>query len=81
MINHLREKSHSSTYGTSMAAPVAQQIITSMSIIMGKDGTKDGKEGEGGVGGGEEGWSTCCPSIASRFMSIFRMTDGDRRAE
>ena len=33
-----------------MAGPVAQQVITSMSIIMGKDGTDDGEEGGSGRG-------------------------------
>lgn len=44
IINHLRKYSHASTYGTAMAAPVAQQVISSMSIIMGRDGTDDGKK-------------------------------------
>ena len=42
VINYLRGASHSNTYAASMPAPVAQQIITSMSIIMGEDGTKEG---------------------------------------
>ena len=42
IINHLRAHSHATTYATSMPAPVAQQVITSMSIIMGKDGTNEG---------------------------------------
>ncbi|ELT92284.1 hypothetical protein CAPTEDRAFT_203947 [Capitella teleta] len=39
VIDRLKSRSHSMCYGTSMPAPVAQQIITSMNIIMGKDGT------------------------------------------
>ena len=60
MINYLRGASHSSTYAASMPAPVAQQIISSMSIIMGEDGTKEGTTSAefllgGGGGGGREG--------------------------
>lgn len=43
LIDHIRRYSHSFTYGTSISAPVAQQIITSMKIIMGEDGTKEGQ--------------------------------------
>lgn len=43
LINHIRRYSHSFTYATSMASPVAQQIITSMRIIMGEDGTDEGQ--------------------------------------
>jgi len=42
LIDHLRLHSHSSCYAVSMPAPVALQIITSMEIIMGLDGTRDG---------------------------------------
>ncbi|KAG8186298.1 hypothetical protein JTE90_007323 [Oedothorax gibbosus] len=42
LINHLRRHSHSFTYATSMSAPVAQQIIMTLKILMGKDGTTDG---------------------------------------
>lgn len=42
IINHLRQYSHASTYGSAMSAPVAQQVISSMKIIMGEDGTKEG---------------------------------------
>ena len=45
MIDHLLKYSHASTYGSSIAGPVARQIITSMSIIMGRDGTDDGEKG------------------------------------
>ena len=43
VINHLRGSSHAATYGAAMSAPVAQQIITSMTIIMGEDGTTEGE--------------------------------------
>jgi serine palmitoyltransferase len=42
LINHLRLRSHSACYATSMSAPVAQQIVASMKIIMGLDGTDEG---------------------------------------
>lgn len=42
LITHLRNHSYSFYYAASMSAPVAQQIMTSMKIIMGKDGTNDG---------------------------------------
>ena len=42
VINYLRGASHSTTYAASMPAPVAQQIISSMRIISGEDGTKEG---------------------------------------
>lgn len=42
IINCLRAQSHATTYAGSMPGPVAQQIISSMSIIMGRDGTNDG---------------------------------------
>lgn len=34
--------SHAACYASSMSPPVAQQIITSMRIIMGEDGTHEG---------------------------------------
>lgn len=43
LIDYLRRHSHSALYATSMSPPVAQQIITSMSIIMGEDGTSLGR--------------------------------------
>ncbi|CAH1256884.1 SPTLC2 [Branchiostoma lanceolatum] len=43
LINHLRAYSHSTLYACSMSAPVAQQTISSMKIIMGEDGTDKGK--------------------------------------
>ncbi|CAL1688975.1 unnamed protein product [Lasius platythorax] len=44
LINHLRIYSHAHTYAASMSPPVTQQIITSMQIIMGEDGTDDGEK-------------------------------------
>ncbi|KAK3882143.1 hypothetical protein Pcinc_013466 [Petrolisthes cinctipes] len=43
LINHLRVTSHAQVYASSMSPPVAQQIITSMVIIMGKDGSTEGR--------------------------------------
>ena len=43
IVSHIRAYSHATTYATGMPGPVAQQIISSMSIIMGKDGTDEGK--------------------------------------
>lgn len=42
LISHLRINSHAHCYATSMSPPVAQQIISSMRIIMGEDGTDEG---------------------------------------
>ena len=42
IINHLRKHSHAATYAAPISAPVAQQVISSMKIIMGEDGTKEG---------------------------------------
>ncbi|XP_042358952.1 serine palmitoyltransferase 2b [Plectropomus leopardus] len=44
LIDYLRSHSHSALYATSMSPPVAQQIITSMKIIMGEDGTTLGAD-------------------------------------
>ncbi|XP_049446092.1 serine palmitoyltransferase 2b [Epinephelus fuscoguttatus] len=44
LIDYLRSHSHSALYATSMSPPVAQQIITSMRIIMGEDGTTLGAD-------------------------------------
>eukprot|EP00064_Thunnus_orientalis_P011242 superscaffoldBa00001605_g11272 len=44
LIDYLRRHSHSALYATSMSSPVAQQIITSMKIIMGEDGTTLGAD-------------------------------------
>jgi len=43
LISYLRINSHAACYATSMAPPVAQQIISSMRIIMGEDGTDEGQ--------------------------------------
>ncbi|XP_057370933.1 serine palmitoyltransferase 2-like [Daphnia carinata] len=43
LINHLRINSHANCYATAMSPPVAQQIISSMRIIMGEDGTDEGQ--------------------------------------
>jgi serine palmitoyltransferase len=42
LIAVLRANSHAQSYGTAMTAPVAYQVLTSMKIIMGRDGTNDG---------------------------------------
>ncbi|KAF6210579.1 hypothetical protein GE061_013685 [Apolygus lucorum] len=42
MVDFLRVNSHDACYASAMSPPVAQQIITSMSIIMGRDGTSEG---------------------------------------
>ncbi|XP_046877129.1 serine palmitoyltransferase 2b [Hypomesus transpacificus] len=44
LISFLRSHSHSAVYASSTSPPVAQQIITSMRIIMGEDGTSLGAE-------------------------------------
>ncbi|XP_059485608.1 serine palmitoyltransferase 2 isoform X2 [Neocloeon triangulifer] len=43
-INHLRANSHANCYATSMPSACAEQIISSMKIIMGKDGTNEGRK-------------------------------------
>ncbi|KAF2368225.1 Aminotransferase class I/classII [Trinorchestia longiramus] len=43
LINHLRINSDAQHYAAAMAPPVCQQIISAMSIIMGKDGTDEGR--------------------------------------
>lgn len=42
LIDFLRVNSHAHCYASTMSAPVAQQIITSMKTIMGEDGTSIG---------------------------------------
>ncbi|XP_059618721.1 serine palmitoyltransferase 2 [Phlebotomus argentipes] len=42
LINFLRSQSHAHCYASSMAPPVAQQILTSMKIIMGKEDAGEG---------------------------------------
>ncbi|PKC08891.1 PLP-dependent transferase [Rhizophagus irregularis] len=44
IINHLRLTNHATIYAESMTPIVLQQIYTSMSIIMGEDGTNEGQE-------------------------------------
>lgn len=44
IIDHLRVTSATSYYSSPMSPPVAQQVYTSMSIIMGKDGTNEGRK-------------------------------------
>ncbi|XP_046849497.1 serine palmitoyltransferase 2-like [Xenia sp. Carnegie-2017] len=44
IIRHIRSSSHSAVYACSMSPPVAQQIISSMKIIMGEDGTGEGQK-------------------------------------
>lgn len=44
LVNFLRANSHAHCYASSMAPPVIQQILTSMKIIMGKDGTDLGQK-------------------------------------
>jgi serine palmitoyltransferase len=43
LISFLRANSHAHCYASSMAPGVTQQILTSMKIIMGLDGTNEGK--------------------------------------
>lgn len=44
LINFLRVNSHAHCYASSMSPPVTQQILTSMKIIMGLDGTNEGSK-------------------------------------
>lgn len=44
LINHLRLHSHAVVYSSTMSPAVAQQVISSMTIIMGKDGTLEGQK-------------------------------------
>ncbi|KAI8336997.1 pyridoxal phosphate-dependent transferase [Chlamydoabsidia padenii] len=43
VLDHLRLTNHAFLYAETMSIPVVQQIITSLSIIKGEDGTKDGR--------------------------------------
>jgi len=43
LIDYIKLRSHSVCYATSMSPPVAQQIISSMKVIMGLDGTTEGE--------------------------------------
>ncbi|KAL1122014.1 hypothetical protein AAG570_003420 [Ranatra chinensis] len=42
LIDYLRVAGHAGCYASSMSPPIIEQIITSMTIIMGEDGTDDG---------------------------------------
>lgn len=42
IINHIRANSPAVTYALPMSPPVVQQIISSMKVMMGLDGTNDG---------------------------------------
>lgn len=42
IISHIRGSSHSAAYASSMSPPVVMQIISSMKMIMGEDGTDKG---------------------------------------
>ncbi|XP_033647768.1 serine palmitoyltransferase 2-like [Asterias rubens] len=42
LVEHIRKHSHSTAYGNSLPAPIVQQIISSMTAIMGEDGTSTG---------------------------------------
>lgn len=44
LIDHIRVHSHSTCYSSSMSAPVVHQIITALNIIMGRDGTDNGRK-------------------------------------
>ncbi|XP_011186626.2 serine palmitoyltransferase 2 [Zeugodacus cucurbitae] len=44
LIDFLRTNSHAHCYASSMSPPIAQQIYTSMSMIMGEDGTETGRQ-------------------------------------
>lgn len=44
LINHIRMNSHANTYASAMSAPIAQQIISSLKVISGEDGTDEGKK-------------------------------------
>ena len=44
LIDHIRMYSHANCYSTSMSPPIAQQIITSLKIISGLDGSDEGKK-------------------------------------
>jgi len=44
IIDHLKLTNHATLYAESMTPIVLQQVYTSMSIIMGEDGTNEGQE-------------------------------------
>lgn len=43
LIQHLRATSHSAIYSCAMSPPVTQQVIATMRVIMGQDGTHEGQ--------------------------------------
>ena len=44
LINHIRNCSHANCYASSMSPPIAQQILSSLRIIMGKEDSLDGQK-------------------------------------
>ena len=44
VIDHLRLQNHSSIYAEPMAPPVAMQVLSSLKVILGMDGTDDGRQ-------------------------------------
>jgi serine palmitoyltransferase len=44
LIDHIRVYSHAHCYASGMSPPIAQQIISSMKIMSGNDGTDEGKK-------------------------------------
>ena len=44
LINHIRMQSHACCYASAMSPVIAQQIISSLSIIMGLEGSSEGKK-------------------------------------
>lgn len=45
-ISYLRATSYGSVYGTAMSPPCAQQALQALRVIMGEDGTDEGRETE-----------------------------------
>ncbi|KAL8590336.1 hypothetical protein ACOMHN_006452 [Nucella lapillus] len=43
LINHLRVQSHSAIYSSTMSAPITQQVISTMNIIMGHTNAQEGR--------------------------------------
>ena len=44
LIDHVRMQSYANCYASSISPPIAQQIISSLRIICGDDGTDDGRK-------------------------------------
>lgn len=42
MIDYLRINNHSFSYSEAVTVPVTQQVISSMAVILGEDGSQDG---------------------------------------